>query len=94
MFSEDKSSEVKYFEEEKPEVTTLRAKQATGDRRRPGRIESPSLALISLLRHPTVVIDTDADYHDLRPSEGIVRGVLLSVPLWAFIISGVFWVVR
>jgi hypothetical protein len=92
MYSEE-SSEVESYGEERLEVTTHPAKQATDDRRRPGRNEYPSPALISLLRHPTIVIDTEADDNGLSPSRGIALGVLLSIPLWAIIITGVLWTI-
>ena len=94
MHFENKSSKVKSIEEQQAELSTLSAKQLTGDRRRPGRIESPNPALISMLRYPTVVIDTGTDYHDLRPLEGIVVGILLSIPFWTLIVVGVVWAVR
>ena len=100
MSSEDKSSQVESFDEKNLEVVTLPADQATGERRRPGRIEHPSRALIPLLRHPTVGFDTDADNEGQQPSDehraprGIVFGVLLSLPIWVLIIVGVLWAVR
>lgn len=73
---------------------------ATGlhDRRRPGRLDQISPALIPLLREfAQFVDDPDFDADPLTPARGIFRGIfvglLLSVPLWSLIGLGV-WFVR
>jgi hypothetical protein len=52
------------------------------DRRRPGRIESCSPSLVSLLREPVLLADRDVDDDGLRPSRGIAVAVLLSFLFW------------
>jgi hypothetical protein len=94
MFSGDQACEVKSSDARKSVAATLPLEQANGDRSRLDRIERPSPTLISILRHPTVVIDTDSDLHDLRASKGIVRGILLSLPIWVLFIVGISWTLR
>ena len=53
-----------------------------GDRRRPGRSEYVHPSLISLLRHPTVVTEADLDDDNIRPAQGLVITVLLSLVFW------------
>jgi hypothetical protein len=94
MSSEDKSSEIVSSDIENPELTTPSEKQTVGDRRRPGRIERPSSALLSLLRYSKGVSDTHAKSDGLRPFKGIVYGILFMVPIWALIVAGVLWMIR
>jgi hypothetical protein len=71
-------------------VTNLAAVQ---DRRRPGRPDQVSSALIPLLRDPTPSDDTSPLFDDtlsddddeLAPMRGIAVATLLSVPLWFLI---------
>ena len=73
---------------------TVPEKQATGDRRRPGRMENVSPALIPVLRQPTLTIDLNTNNDDFRLSKGIAVGVLLAVPFWALIFAGISLAVR
>ena len=63
------------------------------DRRRPGRVEQVSPAIIPLLRDPARCVDTDQDTDPLAPARGVVFGLLLSVALWALIGLGVWLIV-
>ena len=63
------------------------------DRRRPGRLEQVSPALIPLLREPTRYVDDPGFDSDLlAPARGVLVGLLISVPLWALIGLGI-WLV-
>jgi len=76
-----------------------------GERRRPGRMEA-SPALLPLLRarprHLSLVSDRDSgpmavgfEYDDsLRPARGITLAILLSVPVWAILITMVHSLLR
>lgn len=57
------------------------------DRRRPGRMQHASLALIALLRTPSQLRTTDTvpGRDDLAPARAIGVGVLLAIPLWGAI---------
>lgn len=66
---------------EEVEPRTATAPQAVGDRRRPGRSEYIHPTLISLLRHPTAATEADLDDDDIRPAQGLVTAVLLSLPI-------------
>lgn len=91
---------------------TSLSKQSTvldsDERRRPGRVNSVSPTLVSLLRRPlpdspeaVSLIDDDgledapsaaADQnrrHDLAAAQGVLVGLVLSLPLWALIILAV-----
>jgi hypothetical protein len=62
-------------------------------RRRPGRPEQVSPALIPLLREPTRYVDDPGFDSDLlAPARGLVVGLLLSVPLWALVGLGIWFV--
>jgi len=63
--------------------------QAVGDRRRLGRSANVHPTLISLLRHPTVTVETDLDDDDIRPAQGLVSAVLLSLPFWLLVGIGI-----
>ena len=52
-----------------------------GERRRPGRSEYIHPSLISLLRHPTATTEADHGDDDIRPAQGIMTAVLLSLPI-------------
>ena len=52
-----------------------------GERRRPGRSEYIHPTLISLLRHPTATTEADLEDDDIRPAQGLVTAVLLSLPI-------------
>jgi hypothetical protein len=62
------------------------------DRRRPGRAEQVSSALIPLLREPAHGFDThlNIDTDPLAPARAILVGSLVSVPLWTLIGLGVW----
>jgi hypothetical protein len=64
------------------------------ERRRPGRVERVSPALLPLLRGEAVWSPDDRDHrqHDLMPATGIAVGVLLSAPMWALIFWVVWWI--
>ncbi len=61
------------------------AHASPGGRRRPGRSEYVHPTLISLLRRPTVAIEADLGDDDLRPAQGPVTAVLLSLPFWLLV---------
>jgi len=65
---------------------------AVQDRRRPGRAEDVSSALLPLLRDPVQCVDTDLDIDTdpLAPARGVVFGLLLSVLVWALVGLGVW----
>jgi hypothetical protein len=52
-----------------------------GERRRPGRSEYIHPSLISLLRHPIATTEADYGDDDIRPAQGLVTAVLLSLPI-------------
>jgi len=52
------------------------------DRRRPGRINNLYPTLVSLFRHPVVVIDAEQDEGDLRPTLGIATAVFVGLFVW------------
>jgi hypothetical protein len=60
---------------------------APPDRRRPGRMQYASRALIALLRTPSELrtTETERDHDNLATAKGIVSGVLLSIPIWGAI---------
>ena len=60
------------------------------DRRRLGRVQQVSPALIPLLRDPAHYVDADLDEdtNPLTPARGVMIGSLISVFLWAFIALG------
>jgi hypothetical protein len=64
------------------------------DRRRPGRLAQASPALIPLLRKPTQFVDTELNSNTdpLAPARGILVGLLLSVPFWALVGLGVWFI--
>lgn len=100
MSPEDQSSDVKSSDRSRSEAATLPSELVNGDRRRPGRIERPYPAMISMLRHPSDVIETSANNDDQqqsddhRVSRGIVVAVFLSLPIWVLIVVGVSWALR
>jgi hypothetical protein len=67
---------------------------AVPDLDRPGYLERVNLTLKPRLGEPAQCVDTvlDKATDPLAPSRGIVVGLLLSVPLWAFIGLGVWFV--
>lgn len=79
--------------------TSLEA--ASKDRRRPGRMDNVSPALIPLLRQNSNPADSSClegqdellldSGDDLGPARGVVVGAALSLPLWAFIIYAGHW---
>jgi hypothetical protein len=62
------------------------------DRRRPGRMEDASPALIQMLRRPSEAIEANFDCDDdsLRTAHGIINAALISAVIWGLII-GVAW---
>ena len=80
-------------EVEETEPRNLTAPQAAhsslGDRRRPGRSEYVHPTLISLLRRPTVAIESDLGDDDIRPAQGLATAVLLSLPFWLLVGTGI-----
>ena len=65
------------------------AHPSLGDRRRPGRSEYVHPALISLLRRSTVAIEANFGDDDLRPAQGLMTAVLLSLPCWLLVGTGI-----
>jgi hypothetical protein len=74
------------------ETGAVAAPSVAHDRRRAGRVEQVSPALIPLLRDPAHYVDSglDEDADPLSRARGVVIGSILSVPLWALMILG-FW---
>lgn len=64
------------------------------ERRRPGRIETVTPALIPLLRGENLRDSAPSERvrDDLDPVRGIGLGVLLGVLLWAGVVLGLYWV--
>lgn len=73
------------------EVTEVEASAAqavadAADRRRPGRVENVSPALIPILRTPDPAVDIEFDEVDQAAAvRGLAFGVLLSAPIWVAI---------
>jgi hypothetical protein len=81
------TAEVEEAEPRTP-IAPQAAHPSLDDRRRPGRSEYVHPTLISLVRHPTVAIEADLEDDDIRPAQGLTTAVLLSLPFWLLVCTG------
>jgi hypothetical protein len=65
----------------------------TTDRRRPGRLEQASPALISLLRKPARRVATVHEEPPNRLVRGTINALLISAVIWALIGVAVWWLI-